>query len=258
MKMSEGTSRIRHDEVIMKKYRERKEINSMSHYAIAVIHRGNQDVDELLEPYWEGLEVEPYVWKTKDELIKYGREYYSETETMTDDECFRFMTDAMDKEIDEDGNVYSTYNPDSKWDWYEEGGRFCNMLKLKGGATCDSARIADLDFSIDENLYKESKKWWEDFISPGEKKDEYDGFYNLEYFTDRYKDAEEYATRNSSFTTYAVLTPDGEWHAPGEIGWFGCSSETSDEMRDWDLNYKKRFIDESDPDWIMTIVDCHI
>ena len=57
----------------------------MSHYAVAVIHKDTQDIDELLAPYDENIQVAPYI-------------------------------------------LYSTYNPNSKWDWYEKGGRWWGLL----------------------------------------------------------------------------------------------------------------------------------
>ena len=39
---------------------------------------------------------------------------------------------------------------------------------------------------------------------------------------------------------------------------FGCSSESAEDSRDWYGHYKERFLDTADPDWILTIVDCHI
>ena len=62
----------------------------------------------------------------------------------------------------------------------------------------------------------------------------------------------------AQFSTYAVVTPDGKWHGKGEMGWFACSSETADEAKDWEEHYKERFIDTADPEWYLTIVDCHI
>lgn len=59
------------------------------------------------------------------------------------------------------------------------------------------------------------------------------------------------------FSTYAVVTPDGNWHAPGEMGWF-CSSESEEEWSEWQKHYKERFITSSNPDWHIFIVDCHI
>ena len=52
--------------------------------------------------------------------------------------------------------------------------------------------------------------------------------------------------------------PDGKWISPGEMGWFGASSETEEEACEWDLYYRERFIDTANPEWTLTIVDCHI
>ena len=41
------------------------------------------------------------------------------------------------------------------------------------------------------------------------------------------------------------------------MGWFGVSLAGPDSNREWDENYHK-FLEESDPNWIITIVDCHI
>jgi len=80
------------------------------------------------------------------------------------------------------------------------------------------------------------------------------------YFSGIEKDdtRESYISRQSEFTTYAVITPDGEWHSKGEMGWFGFSSETSEESTNWNLSFHDRFIKDSDQDLTLTIVDCHI
>lgn len=62
----------------------------------------------------------------------------------------------------------------------------------------------------------------------------------------------------SWFPTYAVITPDGVWHAPGEVGWFATTSASKEEEEDWFDNYNDRFIKTADPNWILSIVDCHI
>ena len=41
-------------------------------------------------------------------------------------------------------------NPNKKWDWYQVGGRWGNSLKLKDGAYTDSAKIKDIDFSLNQ------------------------------------------------------------------------------------------------------------
>ena len=44
----------------------------MSHFTVAVIHKPEQNIDDLLAPYYEGLEVEPYIYRTVDKIIEDG------------------------------------------------------------------------------------------------------------------------------------------------------------------------------------------
>ena len=48
-----------------------------------------------------------------------------------------------------------------------------------------------------------------------------------------YYDAETYAQSSALFETLAVVTPDGKWHKPGKMAWFGLISETDSELREW-------------------------
>ena len=65
----------------------------MSHYTVAVFHRKDQDVDELLAPYSENLKVEPYISFSRREAIEYARKHYKGYEDKTDEECWQFMAD---------------------------------------------------------------------------------------------------------------------------------------------------------------------
>ena len=229
----------------------------MSHYAVAVFHRADQDINELLAPYDENLEVEPYIQYSREEAIEYAKQWYK-TDGKSDEECWKLV--AEDRETDGEGNIYTTYNPQSKWDWWQEGGRWADMLKLKSGKYADSARVCDIDFSPDDEVYQRSLRFWDVVVEhkPKEEGEDFFTIYNEQYYRDFYNDRESYARQQAAFSTYAVVTPDGEWHAPGEMGWFGCSSESGDESIDWYSHYKECFIDAADPDWILTIVDCHI
>lgn len=178
----------------------------MSHYTVAVIHRKDQDIAELLKPYDENLEVEPYIKYTKEEAIKWAKDNFKPGRT--DDEYYEIMADG--RQTDEEGNIYSTYNPDAKWDWYEVGGRWSDLLSHK------ETREHSNELPI-KDIYR----------APG-------------------------------LDTYAVVTPDGVWHAPGRMGWWGISSETEEEARVWSATWAKRWLDDQDQDLIMTIVDCHI
>lgn len=171
------------------------------------------------------------------------------------------------KDITEDGSVLSTYNPKSKWDWYVEGGRWSGLLKLKtpdeyGALTTDSAYAKNIDFSSDKEEYDNAIRFWELFVENAEPKTEEEknifSIYNKEYYIKRYKSKEEYASRRAAFTTWAVVTPDGVWHEPGEMGWFGCHNASAEEERDFYENYYK-FIEQAiENNWLVTMVDCHI
>jgi hypothetical protein len=76
------------------------------------------------------------------------------------------------------GEVYSTRNPKSKWDWYELGGRWTGFLKLKEGERgetgkqglmtspakqgyADSALLGDIDIDgmVAEAMEDATKRW---------------------------------------------------------------------------------------------------
>lgn len=260
----------------------------MSHFSVGVICKSPSAVDRLLAPYDENIEVEQYVSRTKAEIIEEGKECQrrlladGKDEHTSDEWALKYLnaeTDEdfynaeryADSEYDEDGNELTTYNPKSKWDWYSIGGRWSCELKIRIteenglGEYAESdqdefvygnvAKIKDIDFSPNAERYNECYQWWKDNVEAPD--EEWDELYKKEYFTKRYRDAEEYATRNASFATFALVTPDGEWHEQGEMGWFGCSSETPEEAREWDEQYAS-FIENANPEHYFVMVDCHI
>lgn len=287
----------------------------MSHFSVAVFTKPNgKTVEELLAPYNENIEYEPYIQYTKEQAIakvrkeiedykngtyakyladpkKYEEEHNNERHlnylknefpkqlTWTDEECYQDKAKYYDEDmIDADGNLLSTYNPNSKWDWYSIGGRFPGKLKANNGkhgegsafnnnpmvdGEFDSARVGDIDWSMDMDEYNKAIRYWEVVVEKqplreDENKDDFINWYKDGYYEEYYRDKETYAKIFASFGTYAVVTPDGIWHEKGQMGYWGISSETGDESLDWDLYYKERFIDAADPDWTITIVDCHI
>lgn len=233
----------------------------MSHFSVAVFTKPGQTVEELLAPYDENLEVEPYLKYTRQQAIDEARKLWSTlTKDMSDDDCWQYIANDYDADmIGEDGSIYSTYNPKSKWDWWEEGGRWSGMLK-SNGETVDSCQVQEADFSIDRERYKRSLRFWDVVVDhqPEAKADEFFSLYKESYYREYYGNRETYARQQAAFVTYAVVTPDNEWHAPGDMGWFGCSSESAEQFRDWYDHYQERFIDSAEPDWTITLVDCHI
>lgn len=205
----------------------------MSHFAVAVFTKKKPTeylIDEMLEPFWEGDGSQDENWPN-------------------------FIKSA-------DDDYY--YNPDAKWDWYVIGGRWQNRLKVKEG--CEY-------FNLNTSIHAQDVPGWTntchvssiDFegmrakkledLTPYEKVAK-EGWWKEEYFRKMYPTEAEYIERETTFTTYAVLTPDGEWIALGEMGWWGFSSDTPEEQREWDRNYHKFF--EQFADCYITVVDCHI
>lgn len=67
-------------------------------------------------------------------------------------------------QIDEDDKVVSVIrrtNPNSKWDWWVEGGRWSGRLLLKNGSRADSALAQDIDF--DTMAVRATEKATEEF-----------------------------------------------------------------------------------------------
>ena len=226
----------------------------MSHFSVAVFSDGTKSVADLLAPYQENC------------FDNVPREYL-------------VFTKDDDYDFDEEMQACGYWeNPNAKWDWCSIGGRWNDMLHLKSGRKglkvkndeedrgpeyCSSAKVKDIDFAMDRAQYQESLRWW-DVVVEGEplRADEdirdFATIFRKEYLRRRFKNRELYAKTQASFSTYAVVMPDGKWISPGEMGWFGASSETEEEACEWDLYYRERSIDTANPEWTLTIVDCHI
>lgn len=179
-----------------------------------------------LDAYDEGLEVEEYVVYTKDEAIdivkqnhaknyesaieylrksditESNKEYY---QSIIDKGLFISYEDAWKKvldwgyKLDDEENLLSTYNPDSKWDWYSIGGR------------------------------------WSGFLCTKEKDDEGNPirvnqaqFKNIDW---------DYMFENH-ITPFNYVTEEGMWREKGEMGWWGMTTNEM-EQDDWDANFKR-------------------
>lgn len=264
----------------------------MSHYAVLVIHREDQDIEELLAPYSEHLEVEPYLKYKHDEALKTLRDEYGYEEEEIDDALLESFVKEYSSYSLKDGDVYTTYNPNSKWDWYSIGGRFDGDLDLTDEGIEEAinypnnpqwfkdmpreeqvehvkwVNTAPLKYikwftPLSDEAKTTAKRWWEINIDgvelkDGEEKDKY-FFYKPEYYKRRYKDVDTYIKLKEIVTFFAVITPDGKWYAPSNMGWWACTDgEPEDELK-WDLEFYDRFIKPNlDSDLICTVVDCHI
>lgn len=266
----------------------------MSHYAVLVLHKANQNIDDMLAPYSENLEVEPYKEYTKQEALDYiKKEYVPYNDFMknySDDELINwFVNQYGSYSIGKDGNIYSTYNPNSKWDWYQIGGRFDGELHLTDEAllegikeykdhhkyevpkedyelyrTVNSAPIKDIQWitHLSDDEKEKYRRWWAINVEgeepeDGEAKDDH-FFWNPEWYKQRYRDAETYIRTIELPCYHAVVTPDGEWHEESRMLFFACTDGSPEDELEWDLNFYDTFLKNENSNYIATIVDCHI
>lgn len=186
----------------------------MSHF-VGLCFGGYWDTD--LEQYAEDLEVEAYVERTKEEAIndvqRNQRKRYLEAikALQTPDlksQSMDFYQKIVDQgpsiskedawkevlswgyELDEDDNLLSTYNPNSKWDWYCVGGRWNGFLVLKERKE-DGSIIEVNEAYFNEIDWDYMKEW--------------------------------------NRIPFCFVNEDGEWYEKGEMGWFAITTNEMEE-----------------------------
>lgn len=231
------------------------------HCPVLVIAKPDDNLEDLMYPFYEGAEVEPYISKTKDELIQEAKSRVDWLKGALKDDPKAKVSDfdkgllnAKDDEslyeayreddfynYDDEGNLVSTYNPYSKWDWYEEGGRYSDALKFKSGNRGYQCLFKDLDADDDDEAYYSAMNWWYEKIESGNSK-------LAESYISDYGTADNYARNQCKFHLYQVLK-NGIWT--------DFYDENISEF-EWADNFKKRFLSDCEDDDVVIVVDCHI
>lgn len=113
------------------------------------------DVESEMEPFNEQIEVAPWLneplhEKTMEEFTNWAMKQDPTILTKTFEEIYKeYGTDYLGGDEWRNNNgtweVWSTYNPKGRWDWYSEGGRWTNNITNKSGGKCDK---------IDKKEYK--------------------------------------------------------------------------------------------------------
>lgn len=145
----------------------------MSHFAVLVI---GEDVEEQLAPYDENIEVPRYKEYWDSDTIRQweriladpsnrGNAPYEGLKLLSGEPPHSLPDLALvyneryssgdDKVHVDSGGIYvwSTYNPKSKWDWYQVGGRWRGYFKVKntnGGERWHAAHTAALERGLSE------------------------------------------------------------------------------------------------------------
>lgn len=163
-----------------------------------------------------------------------------------------------DKKDSETGQYGYWENPNKKWDYWG----LKHMLRLKNGERASSAQIKDVDFSHDPKAYQHAIRFWEinvegQELKTGEETRDYFSLFKPEYYIERYGSKEEYADKESAFSAWAFVTPDGKWHEQGEMGWFCANDATADSTKGF-MQELQETIEKADPASYIATVDCHI
>lgn len=203
----------------------------MTHFIVGVITEEGPNCDyeeclaDLLEPYDENIKVEPYVYRTKEEIIENekkrkteiiearekGESFYVDEsreepylKAETDEDFYNLGYDEY-RDYDENGNELSTYNPNSKWDWWVVGGRWSGYFNGE-----DSITIGEYKKILaDDNI------------------------------------------------PWAVVGSDGVWQEQGQMWWFAMNDATEESTECFKGSFRD-LIDSTPDDWYITAVDCHI
>jgi hypothetical protein len=133
---------------------------------------------------------------------------------------------------------YTQYNPNSKWDWYSEGGRWDGAIKTKDGEFVNDGVLGDID--------------WTDFKPEDYKEKTEKDFFGKEYRP--LKDGVIWHFTRSSIPFCLVV--DGEWIEKGQMGWFGISTNDKEEQ-DWNDEFFS-IIDKLPENSEFHLIDFHI
>ncbi len=220
----------------------------MSHFSTIVFHTKDQDINDLLAPYDENLEVAPYVDTSLKDYLEKRKDKVKQFGVAKVTERYKGCYTNFDK----NGNGLTTYNPNSKYDYYDvTGGGWKNGLHTKSGKYVSECKISDLNWSEDLKKKEHAKRFWEVYVdgeelNANEDRDDFVSYLKPEYFRNMFQTKERYMSYDSIPQVYATVLPDGKWF------------EDENNSADWVLDYKKNFLDKLSEDTVATLIDCHI
>jgi len=157
------------------------------------------------------------------------------------------------------GRNTTEYNPQSKWDWFQIGGRWTGHLSGYDPDTdprnWEPCTMCGATGKRDDTLGRETRE-----KDPTYTCNVCQGWKIARKFSNAPDPSGDWRLCGSVDWTdktipYAIVDPDGEWHERGQMGWFGLSS--NDKSRD-EWGEQARAIFAKYPDHLAVVVDCHI
>lgn len=230
----------------------------MSHFCVFVFQNPNSclTVDDLLAPYCEQdeayFEFQPAP-ETMEELVK----TYDEVREKYDYKSFDDYMENYHGYTKEDGIWGFTNNPNARWDWWQEGGRWGDEKM----ALPENPTAKDITFASDPENAKKAERFWDVFVEGKplqeyEKESDFFSFWKPEYYRVKYGTKEFYVEEMSTDIPYAFVTADGEWCEPGRMGWWACDDSTAESRVAYAKAYKEYV--QNHPDYYVHVIDCHI
>ena len=186
-------------------------------------------IHDQMTPFDEGIEVDPYVSYSLEKAVVELHRDIERLEHILErrdslynlDKCQDLLvelkhTTPMDRyreyarfhsHFNAQGEPLSTYNPDSKWDWYVIGGRWDGWIQEKDA---NGESVADNMAPIEVALAR-------------------------------------------GIIPHAIITPDGQWHERGQMGWWAILITEND---GWDAHARELLA--AYPGHQFLILDAHI
>ena len=166
--------------------------------------------------------IRAFVYEHKDEYCKFFIKKFPELFADFDKQYEEHGEGWNDYQWKKNGNgvweEWSTYNKNSKWDWYALGGRWVKSIKTKSGEFVDECFLDEIDWSPfkPEDYEEETKKDWS----------------GNEYR--KLKDSVKYHYTENDVTFCVII--DGVWYERGKMGWWACVSDEK-ENNDWNEEF---------------------
>lgn len=188
--------------------------------------RGEPSLNELLQRF-AALPSEAQTDQQWESMIRPHRDLERQIWRERFSDEFRNQPNADCPRCGGAGERTTTYNPNSKWDWWRIGGRWDGVIK--GLDVAEERRDDERDINL----------------APLNEQPE----------NNRARLGDLLSGDELLFTPFAVLTPDGAWHDPGQMGWWGIVTNAAT-AADWEATV--RLIYQRYANHTGIVVDCHI
>lgn len=176
----------------------------------------------------------------KDEYCKFFIEKFPELFADFDNQYEEHGEDWNSSSWKKNGNgvleEWSTYNPNSVYDWYTQGGRWSQSIKTKSGEFVDECFLDEIDWSPfkPEDYEEEAKKDWS----------------GKEYHPLKENVKWHFTKDNPPYCLFV----DGEHISKGKMGWWAIST---DEKEDWNEQVQN-MLKKIDGKSLVYLMDFHI